>query len=521
MVEKQEDATKEKTRRQHTITTIAISPIPNRSSPPPWLLRSVFTGVATTTVTLVSSLFLSERVNPLSFSPTSWWSQREIVEKMIEMIDSGFDCGNVICARYDKTSFLGKQRQQVWTSSMTSQMITLGTLLWEKPQSSEFEQLARESEYAAWTLTNGYALNHITTISVHRLKSHPNKKKKKRRKRQEEEDDGTAMGGRPQLRALTQGVHDPSSDVRDPRAAPVRDLFLVHDSIRQLASDNQGVPDQATKDVRDPIEATRSIPARVPFASSSRLNSFGGPIQQSSKVKSPCSGSDSNYGDKAEQRRWRRQRIPIQTMVDDAVNPDSNSGSFFIPSDSIPEAPSLFSLSLGESKPAEFLADVLVYDQSCPVMELLTSSWEFLLSRVGHNLMVYLLQHTSIFLLFLGKQHQQVWTSSMYRAKRLKWEMAEKASSGGVGLIEESMLLYLVLWVLYLGKNLNLLNLSNWLGKVNVRHGRLPMAMHLTTSQSLSIGLNLIQTRRRRREERDRKKEMTELRWEGDRSFEL
>ncbi|CAF2073607.1 unnamed protein product [Brassica oleracea var. botrytis] len=47
-------------------------------------------------------------------------------------------------------------------------------------------------------------------------------------------------------------------------------------------------------------------------------------------------------------------------MVDDAVNPDSNSGSFFIPSDSIPEAPSLFSLSLGESKPAEFLADVLV-----------------------------------------------------------------------------------------------------------------------------------------------------------------
>ncbi|KAF2539486.1 hypothetical protein F2Q68_00021281 [Brassica cretica] len=75
------------------------------------------------------------------------------------------------------------------------------------------------------------------------------------------------------------------SDVRDPRAAPARDLFLVRDSIRQLASDDQGVPDQATKDVRDPIEATRSIPARVPFVSSSRLNSFGGPIQQSSKVK--------------------------------------------------------------------------------------------------------------------------------------------------------------------------------------------------------------------------------------------
>ncbi|KAG2328703.1 hypothetical protein Bca52824_011431 [Brassica carinata] len=69
-----------------TITTIAISRIRNRSSPPPWLLRSVFTGVATTTVTLVSSLFLSER----------------IVAKMIEMIDSGFDYWNVICARYDK-----------------------------------------------------------------------------------------------------------------------------------------------------------------------------------------------------------------------------------------------------------------------------------------------------------------------------------------------------------------------------------------------------------------------------------
>ncbi|KAF2569238.1 hypothetical protein F2Q68_00025422 [Brassica cretica] len=72
--------------------------------------------------------------------------------------------------------------------------------------------------------------------------------------------------------------------VRDPRAAPARDLFLVRDNIRQLASADQGVPDQATKDVCDPIEATRSIPARVPFVSSSRLNSFGGPIQQSSKV---------------------------------------------------------------------------------------------------------------------------------------------------------------------------------------------------------------------------------------------
>jgi len=35
----------------------------------------------------------------------------------------------------------------------------------------------RESEYAAWTLVNGYALNHVT-ISVHRLKSHLKKIKK-------------------------------------------------------------------------------------------------------------------------------------------------------------------------------------------------------------------------------------------------------------------------------------------------------------------------------------------------------
>ncbi|XP_010552597.1 PREDICTED: uncharacterized protein LOC104822930 [Tarenaya hassleriana] len=53
----------------------------------------------------------------------------------------------------------------------------MGTLTWDKPSSSEFEQLSRESEYAAWTLVNGYALNHVT-ISVHRLKSNLNKIKK-------------------------------------------------------------------------------------------------------------------------------------------------------------------------------------------------------------------------------------------------------------------------------------------------------------------------------------------------------
>lgn len=30
--------------------------------------------------------------------------------------------------------------------------------------------ISRESEYAAWTLVNGYMVNHVT-ISIHRLKS--------------------------------------------------------------------------------------------------------------------------------------------------------------------------------------------------------------------------------------------------------------------------------------------------------------------------------------------------------------
>ncbi|KAI4384243.1 hypothetical protein MLD38_002423 [Melastoma candidum] len=47
----------------------------------------------------------------------------------------------------------------------------VGALTWGKPLRSEFQQLAKESEYAAWTLVNGYAVNHVT-ISTHRLKSH-------------------------------------------------------------------------------------------------------------------------------------------------------------------------------------------------------------------------------------------------------------------------------------------------------------------------------------------------------------
>ncbi|KAK9063413.1 hypothetical protein SSX86_017283 [Deinandra increscens subsp. villosa] len=45
----------------------------------------------------------------------------------------------------------------------------LGCLTWPKPSHLEFQQLARESEYAAWTLVNGYAVNHVT-ISAHRLR---------------------------------------------------------------------------------------------------------------------------------------------------------------------------------------------------------------------------------------------------------------------------------------------------------------------------------------------------------------
>ncbi|XP_043704415.1 uncharacterized protein LOC122654403 isoform X2 [Telopea speciosissima] len=46
----------------------------------------------------------------------------------------------------------------------------LGSLTWERPLYSDFQQLARESEYAAWTLVNGYAVNHVT-ISTHQLTS--------------------------------------------------------------------------------------------------------------------------------------------------------------------------------------------------------------------------------------------------------------------------------------------------------------------------------------------------------------
>ncbi|TXG56454.1 hypothetical protein EZV62_017767 [Acer yangbiense] len=68
-----------------------------------------------------------------------------------------------IIRKYTETSGSGNKHAALASA--------LGSLTWEKPLHSEFQQLARESEYAAWTLVNGYAVNHVT-ISTHRLKSH-------------------------------------------------------------------------------------------------------------------------------------------------------------------------------------------------------------------------------------------------------------------------------------------------------------------------------------------------------------
>eukprot|EP01026_Neomeris_dumetosa_P044859 TRINITY_DN3801_c0_g1_i1.p1 TRINITY_DN3801_c0_g1~~TRINITY_DN3801_c0_g1_i1.p1 ORF type:complete len:344 (-),score=42.40 TRINITY_DN3801_c0_g1_i1:129-1037(-) len=43
-----------------------------------------------------------------------------------------------------------------------------GKLPWDVPTWEDFKKLNEESEYGAWTLTNGYAVNHAT-ISVHNL----------------------------------------------------------------------------------------------------------------------------------------------------------------------------------------------------------------------------------------------------------------------------------------------------------------------------------------------------------------
>uniref|UniRef100_A0A0E0IMV0 2-oxoadipate dioxygenase/decarboxylase n=1 Tax=Oryza nivara TaxID=4536 RepID=A0A0E0IMV0_ORYNI len=65
-----------------------------------------------------------------------------------------------IIQKYIRTSGKGNKHATLASTS--------GELTWEKPIYSDFQVLSRESEYAAWTLVNGYALNH-TTISTHRL----------------------------------------------------------------------------------------------------------------------------------------------------------------------------------------------------------------------------------------------------------------------------------------------------------------------------------------------------------------
>uniref|UniRef100_A0A0E0M8E5 2-oxoadipate dioxygenase/decarboxylase n=1 Tax=Oryza punctata TaxID=4537 RepID=A0A0E0M8E5_ORYPU len=65
-----------------------------------------------------------------------------------------------IIHKYIRTSGKGNKHATLASTS--------GELTWEKPIYSDFQVLSRESEYAAWTLVNGYALNH-TTISTHRL----------------------------------------------------------------------------------------------------------------------------------------------------------------------------------------------------------------------------------------------------------------------------------------------------------------------------------------------------------------
>lgn len=56
------------------------------------------------------------------------------------------------------------------TSKYAALASVLNSLTWPTPHLSDYQVLAKESEYAAWTLVNGFALNH-TTVSVHRLGS--------------------------------------------------------------------------------------------------------------------------------------------------------------------------------------------------------------------------------------------------------------------------------------------------------------------------------------------------------------
>lgn len=65
-----------------------------------------------------------------------------------------------IILRY--TSALAFSPVAAWSSVLT------GQLPWGTPAVGDYETLLGESEYAAWVLVNGYALNH-TALSVHRI----------------------------------------------------------------------------------------------------------------------------------------------------------------------------------------------------------------------------------------------------------------------------------------------------------------------------------------------------------------
>ncbi|XP_054825297.1 uncharacterized protein LOC129322875 [Prosopis cineraria] len=79
------------------------------------------------------------------------------------LVDQTSPQAQEIIRRYTSTSGVGHKYAALASS--------LGILTWDKPSYSDFQTLASESEYAAWTLVNGHALNHVT-ISTHRLKSH-------------------------------------------------------------------------------------------------------------------------------------------------------------------------------------------------------------------------------------------------------------------------------------------------------------------------------------------------------------
>nr|XP_010915109.1 uncharacterized protein LOC105040320 isoform X2 [Elaeis guineensis] len=79
------------------------------------------------------------------------------------LVDQMSSQSQEVIRQYIKTSGNGNKHASIASA--------LGCLTWEKPLYSDYQQLARESEYAAWTLVNGYALNHVT-ISTHQLKSH-------------------------------------------------------------------------------------------------------------------------------------------------------------------------------------------------------------------------------------------------------------------------------------------------------------------------------------------------------------